>query len=453
MAFYNHLSSTMQEGSKRGVSASQRRHARRARRVSDSVQSQEESASGATFHDVIAEVHKQGVQSYFVDSDTLTGTLALSAQIGGVGKGSFGAYGLSLTFRNADSGTNPELVDAHLVSGAPVAVDDVRLELYPRSRNTDEYCVWYRSTDFMDDITIEDVSRFIEAFASVVKASPATYVEAYSSLLSQLKKHSAYYTHGLDKSALSQLEAIAKGERPASVTDSQPASPRYKARSVSRHKVGDSDTPRFKFSISALDTVLQDVNSTFAFTRKSEVPGADLTITYYTSIHLDSDAERECNCHPRLATAISTSQSSPDDIVAIQFKLVTANGTGKDVIMENTITTAAEAGGVLTLSHIKDAIQSFTLHAYTSLDEVKSAFADTFMGDPASMEASQEVSDAADSEKPIAAGDTVYASSPKLETLQGVPLEVVKVREDINMVVVKLPDGKTRSLPLSYVKR
>lgn len=65
----------------------------------------------------------------------------------------------------------------------------------------------------------------------------------------------------------------------------------------------------------------------------------------------------------------------------------------------------------------------------------------------------QEVSDAADSEKTIAAGDTVYASSPKLETLQGVPLEVVKVREDINMVVVKLPDGKTRSLPLSYVKR
>ena len=65
----------------------------------------------------------------------------------------------------------------------------------------------------------------------------------------------------------------------------------------------------------------------------------------------------------------------------------------------------------------------------------------------------QEGSKRGVSAKPIAAGDTVYASSPKLETLQGVPLEVVKVREDINVVVVKLPDGKTRSLPLSYVKR
>lgn len=245
----------------------------------------------------------------------------------------------------------------------------------------------------------------------------------------------------------------ANRQRCASVKDSQKDVSRYNSRTASRHRLADSAAPHFKFTTSDIDGVLQDVNSTFAFTRKSEVPGADLTITYYTSIHLDSDAERECNCHPRLATAISTSQSSPDDIVAIQFKLVTANGTSKDVIMENTITTAAEAGGVLTLSHIKDAIQSFTLHAYTSLDEVKSAFADTFMGDSASMEASQEVSDAADSEKPIAAGDTVYASSPKLETLQGVPLEVVKVREDINLVVVKLPDGKTRSLPLSYVKR
>lgn len=239
----------------------------------------------------------------------------------------------------------------------------------------------------------------------------------------------------------------------ASVTDSQSASPRYKARSVSRHKVGDSDTPRFKFSTSALDAVLQDVNSTFAFTRKSEVPGADLTITYYTSIHLDSDAERECNCHPRLATVISTSQSSPDDIVAIQFKLVNTNGARKDVIMENTITTAAEAGGVLTLSHIKDAIQSFTLHAYTSLDEVKSVFADTFMGDPASMEASQEVSDAADSEKPIAAGDTVYASSPKLETLQGVPLTVVSVNKSLDTAVVKDKNGKCMAVRLSYLKR
>lgn len=117
----------------------------------------------------------------------------------------------------------------------------------------------------------------------------------------------------LDKSALSQLEAIDKEERPASVTDSQPTSPRYKARSVSRHKVGDSDTPRFKFSTDALD--------------------------------------------------------------------------------------------------------------------------------------------AADSEKPIAAGDTVYASSPKLETLQGEPLTVVSVNKSLDAAVVKDKNEKCMAVRLSYLKR
>lgn len=249
----------------------------------------------------------------------------------------------------------------------------------------------------------------------------------------------------------------AKRQRCTSVQDSRKGDSRYNSRTASRHRLVDSAAPRFKFTTSDIDKVLQGVDSYFAFTRRSEVPGADLTLTYQIPVQLDPEAERSCDCHPRLAVVLSSLQSAPDDIVSIQFQLISADGSSKEVLMENTPTAAADAGGVLSLHHIEDAILSFVAHTYPSIDEVKSAFADTFMGDISTASAPHEVTDASDAEgteKPISEGDIVYAASSKLGSMfQGVPLKVVAVHERINMVIVQLPDGLSKGIPLSLVRR
>lgn len=63
------------------------------------------------------------------------------------------------------------------------------------------------------------------------------------------------------------------------------------------------------------------------------------------------------------------------------------------------------------------------------------------------------VSDNDDSDSVIVEGDTVYAHSPKLETLQGVPLTVVSVNKSLDAAVVKDKNGKCMAVRLSYLKR
>lgn len=258
-------------------------------------------------------------------------------------------------------------------------------------------------------------------------------------------------------SVQSKKEVPANRQRCASVKDLQKGVSHYNSRTASRHRLADSAAPRFKFTTSDIDGVLQELGSYFAFVRRSDVPGADLTLTYQIPVQLDLEAADSCDCHPRLAVVLSSLQSAPDDVVSIQFQLLSVDGASKEVLMENTRTEAADAGAVLSLHHIKDAILSFVNPTYQSMDEVKSAFADTFMGDVSTVSASHEVTDASDaeaSEKPISKGDVVYAASPKLDSmLQGVPLKVVAVNERINMVIVQLPNGQSKGIPLSLVKR
>lgn len=63
------------------------------------------------------------------------------------------------------------------------------------------------------------------------------------------------------------------------------------------------------------------------------------------------------------------------------------------------------------------------------------------------------VSDSDDSDSVIVEGDIVYAHSPKLETLQGVPLAVVSVNKSLDAAVVKDKNGKCMAVRLSYLKR
>lgn len=63
------------------------------------------------------------------------------------------------------------------------------------------------------------------------------------------------------------------------------------------------------------------------------------------------------------------------------------------------------------------------------------------------------VSDNDGSDDVIVEGDVVYAHSPKLETLQGVPLTVVSVNKSLDAAVVKDKNGKCMAVRLSYLKR
>lgn len=441
MAYYNNLSTVFQASDKRR---------RGSRRVADSG-NDGLSVAGATFQDVVSEVHAQGLQAFFDESDELTGELSLSSV---EGNREADAYRIHLVFGN-DGKSAPESVDADLVSGVAVPVGSVHLELYPQIDNSAAYCVWYRDTKFMDDITKDDISVFIKAFGEVVQDQPASYIDAYKLLLSSLKRHSAYYAHGLSKKMLGEVESLRNGVPSQSgrvnVQSDSRASKHPRASRLS-NQVKDSDIPHFKFTMSALAEALEAIGGYFVFTRKGS-SGEDLLITFYHSIHLDSEGERACHCHPRLATVVSTSQQFTDEVYSFQFQLLSKSGSSKDVLMENTPTTAQEAGRVLSLSHITEAIRSFVLHNYATIEEVKAAFTDTFVGGRADSGLVAAVSDSDDSDSVIAEGAIVYAHSPKLETLQGEPLTVVSVNKSLDAAVVKDKTGKCMAVRLSYLKR
>lgn len=197
MAYYSNLSTAFQASNERR---------RGSHRVADS-SDEGHSVAGATFQDVVSEVHAQGLQTFFDESDELTGELSLSSV---EGNREVDAYRIHLVFGN-DGKSAPESVDADMVSGVAVPVGSVHLELYPQIDNSAAYCVWYRDTKFMDDITKDDISVFIKAFGEVVQNQTASYIDAYKLLLSSLKRHSAYYAHGLSKEMLREVESARNG--------------------------------------------------------------------------------------------------------------------------------------------------------------------------------------------------------------------------------------------------
>lgn len=104
---------------------------------------------------------------------------------------------------------------------------------------------------------------------------------------------------------------------------------------------------------------------------------------------------------------------------------------------------------------------AFYNHLSTTLSEDSTRGVSTRQRRPArrerrvsdSVQSQERPASVTDSEKPIAAGDTVYASSPKLETLQGEPLTVVSVNKSLDAAVVKDKNGKCMAVRLSYLKR
>lgn len=227
MAYYNNLCTAFQASDKRG---------RGSQRVADS-DNDGLSVAGATFQDVVSEVHAQGLQTFFDESNELTGELSLSSV---EGNQEADAYRIHLVFGN-DGKSAPESVDADLVSGVAVPVGSVHLELYPQIDNSAAYCVWYRDTKFMDDITKDDISVFIKAFGEVVQDQPASYIDAYKLLSSSLKRHSAYYAHGLSKEMLGAVESVRNGVPSQSGRGSNaPSDSRFPRRTL-RMVVSDSD--------------------------------------------------------------------------------------------------------------------------------------------------------------------------------------------------------------------
>lgn len=265
MAYYNNLSTAFQASNE---------HRRGSRRVAGS-SDEERSVAGATFQDVVSEVHAQGLQSFFDESDELTGELSLSSV---EGNREADAYRIHLVFGN-DGKSAPESVDADLVSGVAVPVGSVHLELYPQINNSAAYCVWYRDIKFMDDITKDDISVFIKAFGEVVQDQPASYIDAYKLLLSSLKRHSAYYTHGLSKEMLGEVESARKGVlSQAGRLSNAPSDSRFSSRT--RHMiVSDSDDS---------DSVIAEGDVVYAHSPKLEtLQGEPLTVV---SINKSLDA-------------------------------------------------------------------------------------------------------------------------------------------------------------------